>query len=138
MISKCLKIILLSITFLFNTCAIPQDLRNYHYIRNENINLYNVKDNETFSLIKYYYSPLIINDSAICLSVAYVWEYSSGDTIRILCLNSKNKVPTPGIVNYSISKEGLTPNKKIYAYNDTLYSKMVYKTIVGNLDFQDE
>lgn len=121
--------------FLFITCTSVHNDGNYFYLSNSNITQDSCINGKTFSVIKYFHCPLEINDSAIFLSVAYVWEYNTGDTIRILFPNSQKSIQTTGIVRFNRCEKIELSNRKIFVNNDSIFSQHKYKSIFGTLTF---
>ena len=133
-------IIICNLFLLIISCSNEEYIKNHFVIDRKYIINYDLKNQEVLSLIKYYYSPLYMNDSTIIVSVAYAWEIKvkSLDTIRILCFNCPNKFPTPGIILFSNTKRKIPMDIKIFVKDDSTLSKRPFKTVIGNIIFQDE
>jgi hypothetical protein len=128
-------LILLFVFLISNSCK--RNLSGYVKLYKKHIEPYVMNSNYSVNVIDYFYSPFIVNDSAIFISVAYVWDIETGDTLRLLSIEGNNENNLPGQIVFAAKDEKLFQNKSIY-FRDTLYFNKRLKTSVGNVIFMYE
>lgn len=94
-----------------------------------------VNKNVVMGVISFYPVKQEITDTSITTSILYAVEYATSDTVRIICSNSKINKPYTGTLVVIKNDSNLIANRKVYALDDSLLSKRLFKTSVGFIQF---